>query len=549
MFDIVFSSILTVIFFTAVGAVFKKPEDVNFEYYSKLLIYGCIILSFISLLINFFSPLSKNLNSIIFFLSFFILFFKRKYFLKKEFFLFLILSCFILLLLLFGSHTYRPDAGLYHLPYTNILNEQKIIFGLSNLHYRFGHISIIQYLSAINNNLLYGINGIIFPSAIIACAVLINFSYRIIKYIRINELNFHFFYLIGVFAYICFKMNRYGEFGNDAPTHFLTFFLISEILNFRSKIKNDEFVLLLNLGVFIILNKITMFFVILLPFIFYEKINLKKIIKNLKTYFAICFGLLWLMKNILVSGCLIYPISFSCIESLEWTDIKKVKEVSLENEAFTKSWPNYAKRFENSQSYFVSDFNWFKTWIKKQTNQKEILLPYIFFLILIYGVIFFKSENLKIRIYKNYKILNLILISAFFLWFIKIPTYRYGYSIIISLLSITFANFCCKRKFLESVFLKNFFISILIFLISIFLIKNSLRIINTDFYTNYPFPRYYSHKDDNIKSKNYSVKVINGIKLYKENNGFCMYDKPLCSPYEINIRIEKYKGYMVFKNN
>jgi len=77
MFDIVFSSILTVIFFTAVGAVFKKPEEVNFEYYSKLLIYGCIILSFISLLINFFSPLSKNLNSIIFFLSFFILFFKR----------------------------------------------------------------------------------------------------------------------------------------------------------------------------------------------------------------------------------------------------------------------------------------------------------------------------------------------------------------------------------------------------------------------------------------------------------------------------------------
>ena len=28
------------------------------------------------------------------------------------------------MLLLFGSHTYRPDAGLYHFPYINILNER-----------------------------------------------------------------------------------------------------------------------------------------------------------------------------------------------------------------------------------------------------------------------------------------------------------------------------------------------------------------------------------------------------------------------------------------
>ena len=220
------------------------------------MVYGCIILSFTSLLINFFFPLSKNLNSLILFLSLFLLYIKNECFLKKEFLFFLIVTSSIITLLLFGSHTYRPDAGLYHFPYIRILNEEKIIIGLSNLHYRFGHISIIQYLSAINYNLILGINGIVFPSAIIACAVSVNFAYHITNYLKLKNFNFHFFYLFGVFIYICFKLNRYGEYGNDAPTHFLTFFLISEVLYLNFKIKTKEAIILFNLSIFIILNKV-----------------------------------------------------------------------------------------------------------------------------------------------------------------------------------------------------------------------------------------------------------------------------------------------------
>ena len=62
-----------------------------------------------------------------------------------------------------SSNVYRPDAGLYHLPFINIINQEKIIVGLSNLHFRFGHISILQYTSAIFNNTLFAENGIVFP--------------------------------------------------------------------------------------------------------------------------------------------------------------------------------------------------------------------------------------------------------------------------------------------------------------------------------------------------------------------------------------------------
>ena len=97
------------------------------------------------------------------------------------------------------SNIYRPDAILYHLPYTGILNSEKIIFGLSNLHFRFAHVSIIQYFSAFLNNIIFNIQGIVFASALIASAVIINFLTYLIKYLKNKSFNFHFF--LFVFCY------------------------------------------------------------------------------------------------------------------------------------------------------------------------------------------------------------------------------------------------------------------------------------------------------------------------------------------------------------
>ena len=69
-------------------------------------------------------------------------------------------------LLICCSTVNRPDAGLYHL-YTSIINENKIIFGITNLHFRFGHVSIIQYLSSAFNNYILPIEAITIPIALI----------------------------------------------------------------------------------------------------------------------------------------------------------------------------------------------------------------------------------------------------------------------------------------------------------------------------------------------------------------------------------------------
>ena len=134
-------------------AIFKK-KDIN--EFNENGLFGFILIGFISLLLNFFFPLNLLVNNIVFIIVF-ILAFKLNFFnqnffklLKNIFFVSIIAYIFLIY-----SNVNRPDAFSYHLPYSQILNEHKVIIGLSNLHFRFGHISIFQYISSFFVNNLY----------------------------------------------------------------------------------------------------------------------------------------------------------------------------------------------------------------------------------------------------------------------------------------------------------------------------------------------------------------------------------------------------------
>ena len=69
----------------------------------------------------------------------------------------------------------RPDAYLYHLPYSQILNDYKIITGVSNLHFRFGHVSIFQYISSFNYTIFSELNGLLVPPALFCITIFLYF--------------------------------------------------------------------------------------------------------------------------------------------------------------------------------------------------------------------------------------------------------------------------------------------------------------------------------------------------------------------------------------
>ena len=206
MFEVFLNSVLITVIFAPYGIYFIKDFKSNTYNLSKQLIFGSIFVCFISIVLNIFFPLNQLVTSSLILISI-ILIFKYKYiFFSKKFLKLLVLQSFLITILITESDVYRPDAGLYHLPYIGILNSEKIIIGISNLHSRYGHTSILQYYSAISNNFLFNNNGIVFPSAIIASATIINLSSQIIKSIKKNNYNFHILFIFFIFIYICYKI-------------------------------------------------------------------------------------------------------------------------------------------------------------------------------------------------------------------------------------------------------------------------------------------------------------------------------------------------------
>jgi hypothetical protein len=545
MFELFFLSILAVIILTPCGYIFNKHNDINIINLSNNLIYGIILISFITLLINFFFPLNIIINSLILTLPFLIIFKNLKIYFSLNFLKFVILNSIIVFLLIAKSTIYRPDAILYHLPYTSILNEEKIIFGLSNLHFRFAHISIIQYFSAFFNNFIFGFKGIIFSIAIVASAVIVNFLAHLTYYIKNKKFNFHFFYLFFISIFIFYKMNRYGEYGNDAPTHFLFFFLISEIIQ---SLNNKEVSFNANnfiLSIFIILNKVTMAFAIFLPFIFLKKYELLKIFKIPKSYFAIIFLSLWVIKNIIISGCVIYPVSKLCFKNLEWTNITQTEYVSKENEAWTKAWPDFKNINGISLEEYSKKFNWVNTWSKSHLIKIiNILLPYLLLLLFIYLTIHFKFKDRKI-IQRNinskkYFILIALMVVFSIVWFLKVPVYRYGYSYFVSFLGLIFAYLCISNHPIKDSAYKFFKFFLILFAV-IFILKNLLRIVNPEDVNNKSFfPKIIFVNKSDIKK----VELNNFI--YYGSVKMCGYGYAPCTHYlKQKLKSKNLYGYKV----
>ncbi len=550
---IILQSFLILILFTPFGLILSNENKKNLDYFSSQLLYGLIIISFIALFLNFFFPLNKLLNTLILILPIFFLIKKKHIYFTKQFFLFLIISTIIITLLIYESHVYRPDAGLYHLPYIKILNDEKILFGLSNLHFRYGHISIVQYLAAISNNIIFGENGIVFAQVLIASSVIINFLSKIYYYNKSQNYNFHFFFLISASIFIAYKMNRYSEYGNDAPSHFLFFFLISELLDLdKTKIKNvaNTFILI----PFIIFNKITLLLCILFTFLFIKKKNLIELFKLKRIYFIFIFGILWMLKNIIVSGCILYPVKSLCVSSLFWTDIKKVEYVSIENEVWTKGWPDYTRSIDNdskqkiSKEMYLKNLFWLPYWSQNHLKKiLNILLPYLAFLIILIFIFYLiKKKRKRFIVDKTLIVLIILMFLSTLFWLLKVPVFRYGYSYIISLISFLFAYSSIHFDFKKSA--KNIFNILIIFLITIILTKNLVRIIYTkNDYNNHPWPKYYSMNEDNQRA-DFKINNLGDKIILNPINGYCMYSSEICSNYKLDdkLKIKKINSYYFF---
>jgi hypothetical protein len=547
--DIFVFSILTNFIYFCSGSLFISAE--KYESHSQFYIYfiGVIIISFLSLILNFVTPLTPLINSLVYLVIIVGFIIKKKFVLKKKNLSFLLISSFITFLLIIYSTVNRPDAGLYHLPYTAIINENKIIFGLSNIHFRFGHISILQYLSAINNNYLFLENGISIPLASIISFFFIYFFYDILKVIKEkNIINLSNFFSLFIVIYIAFKIARYSEFGNDAVAHLCFFYLIHYLL--KNNMKEINLNKILYISIFTFINKSTLGLIFVAPvviFFFQYGLKIKKIFYSLFS-FPVLILYLWLLKNIIVSGCAIYPIEITCIKKLPWTNAKEIANISTLSEAWSKAWPD--RKIQNiTMEEFNQSFNWLNAWSKKHLKYiLNIIIPFTVVLLIIIILIKIKTKNITT---KNNHVLDariflslIISGSGTFAFFLMFPLYRYGYSYIITLISLVFIlTIKNKISIKENLVIFKFVFAICF---SIVIAKQGIKILIN--YKNSAWPNIYTlDSGGNIYPKT-KINISDNFIYYLADKGdsLCMYSRSPCTTYPVKKNIA-YKQKYTYK--
>ena len=540
MINLLIATFITNLSYYLVGKTFFKGNIVNEKRnIAETLINGFIIISFISLLINFFFPLTKILTTG-FFLFFLIYFFiKKERFNKKEVNFLLYTSLFIISFIIYDNVN-RPDAMIYHLPFSKILNEEKILIGLSNIHFRFGHVSILQYTSSFNVNYFTGDVGVLIPLASIYILIIFYIINELFISLKSQNFNYTTIFLVLILFFITYKINRYSKLGNDDIGHLMAFILIYKFITIKN-INFTNFKEITLLAVFTTTNKFSLIFFAIFPLVFLLN-NKKKFIRIFFSFPAL-FLALWLIKNILISGCVLFPIKQTCFESLSWTNIKQIESEEVSGEAWSKDWPNYSDQKADMKIY-ISKFNWLDTWLNN--HFKKILLNLLPLSIFIFTVFLYLRNQKKYKTnittsdMRQLYIALTITALGILIFFIKFPLYRYGYSYMAAFITLFGAVYIDTRNKKKISKLINF---VLMFSFIIILGKQFLRYYNY-YETRSLIPRIVD-KDLQLEK----IYLSKNFKYYlNRNSQNCWYNVPVCT-YIItnNIEVKNFFTYKIIK--
>ena len=528
-------------------AIFKGDNDKSFEENG---LYGFILISFISLLTNFFFPLSTLINTIIFIILLLMIikydFFKQSKIKLLKYSLLIALLSFILIV---HANVNNPDALLYHLPYSKIINENKIIIGIANVHHRFAHISIFQYISSFFNNIFFNEKGLLIPISILTSFFFL-YLFRQFNSLFKKEIYRASSYIIFLILIISvYSFSRYSNFGNDAQVHIYYFLLIALIFRYNFDYKNNLFLKKISvIALFTFLLKPFYVFSLIIPFaILLLNKNYKVFFKSLFFVFSLFLSFMWFLKNLLVSGCLIYPIAFTCNKNFLWT-AQDIKMENLLGEAMSKDWQNKIDESISLNDY-ISNFEWVYTWSQNHLIVIfEKIIPVLLFLILniffLFLFNFLKNDKIKKANFIQWVLLFSVFIGSL-IWFLKFPIYRYGYSYLYSFFIILFYFFIYNKLNLQKFFIIKKYLNILIIISLIgFTFKNVNRINKKIDDPIVP------HLFDDINHKNLSEKIFNNDGVFthfsKIDNSLCGYSPSPCSHKKEMIGVKKLYGYSIY---
>jgi len=517
-------------------------------------IVGFFILYLISVFFNFFIPINIFFSIPILLAGgiFFIFFFKNKIFFDG--FHILILSISILSAITVNLH---DDHLLYQLPYIDLKQQFKIIFGLVHLNdtlaYQHGLYDTMSLF-----NLPFYQNRFVY---LIPVIFVMFFLFIVKDKIATEKEGVIFYYCFFILTLFLLKFTRSKEFGTDVPVIALLFLIQLYSLEY---LKNKNIENFYKMIIFFLLSIFYKLYAILIIFnflIFYKEIFffIRKIfLKKKIIFFLVIFGLsITFTKSFINSGCLSYPVALTCADKnqVKWSIGKEFTSYRSDHlKASIKGWLPYVRSTnftdlimpENYLQKFK--FNFHKNVFKDPDLERLLVVIFCVFIIFFINLFFNYKSILNVDYKKDY---NKILIGSgisCLLWFVLLPHVRYGGYAYVSFFLFIIMNYFFSFKKIN----KFFFYSFIFILLFYFSAKNFKRIdkeidsiVNQKIYKEFPIP-IYTNIDFNEMTKD---KVKFNISKHKT---FCGLIPFPCLPFHyrnLNINISEINKYKFLTGN
>ena len=463
---------------------FKNFKNIRLAVFG---IFGLTIISFLGNMANFFIPLNFIFSIIVFLLGviLFAVNFKTIFYSygKSKIILIIILLIYISFIPFNWANHY--DAGYYYLPLIKWLRESTVPFGLANLFGILGYNPSWFTVAAIVETPLF-----IKESTLFITNALMMFFYgsaaflTILEKIKVKKILFSDYYLIfALIPWIIRTRLNMASMSPDLPAMLITLFILYLLIRCFEDKENNYFFFLNSIlfSVFAVTIRVSTFPILLGSIIafFYFGLFIRKsfylpnsgrlifkdpvFYKNLIVP-SIMVLITWVVRGIIISGCIVYPSKLGYFENIKWSANPGVEY------KYITSWARGG--LHASADEVLGNWKWFYPWVIRFMKSGDKLIPIIIIaglLLLMIAIIRkdFLNNNKK---HNSFFIPLIISFSGVMFWFFMAPEPRYGYGFLFgfALLIFSYGIYTLKlAKYDEVSKLAAAFLIILFFLVQI----------------------------------------------------------------------------------
>ncbi|WP_017850463.1 LIC_10190 family membrane protein [Leptospira interrogans serovar Szwajizak] len=429
MLAILISAILSLYIFISFGILAEKILKVKFQFTDRVLV-GLSVTNTLVSLVSLFLPITISVLFIFLLFCFVFLYFERKNLKLLTFGLIhknivvIITFPFLLSALVFSLNPpFAYDSGLYHIQSIKWIQEYSVVPGLANLHGRFGFnpniftIFALTSLKEIFKQEIFSVNFVIYSILVLHS---INRIYKIFK----QEGFTNFFLLHSIVLFLI--LDQFMSLSSPTPdliSIVLPLYILTNLPknenDIHSKLNLENYFSSIILSVYTIsvkLATIPLCILILLLIIRY-KFDGKKLLIVISITFLILLP--WLIRNVILSGYLIYPFSAIDIFNFDWK--VPLNAVVSEKLSITGWARNPGEGYKEAAQ--MKFWEWFPIWWNTISKLNRLFIV-ISFLSPIFIFIYSLFKKIKID-FQTFAILFTSWTGMIF-WILLAPDIRFG---------------------------------------------------------------------------------------------------------------------------